>query len=66
MSIPPAYTLVNPQSKTLAFSVCPFEDDALFHTPQSHNYFSMVLVSEGRGVVTADVSAYDFSAGSLL
>lgn len=66
MSIPTAYTLVNPQNKTLAFSVCPFGDDALFHTPQSYNYFSMVLVSEGRGVVTADVSAYDFSAGSLL
>jgi AraC-like DNA-binding protein len=66
MSAPTAYTLVNPQTKTLAFSVCPFGDDALFDTVRSYNYFSMVLVTEGSGTVMADVSTYDFSGPGLI
>jgi AraC family transcriptional activator of pobA len=61
-----AFTLVNPQSNSLAFKVYAFDDDSYFETTTNYNYYSMLLVTEGRGIVTADVTQYEFSKNSLI
>jgi AraC family transcriptional activator of pobA len=58
--------LINPQSKHLAFKWSAFEDGESFRGLNRFNYFSVILVLEGQGTVTADVSAFPFSDKSLL
>ncbi len=58
--------LVNPQSKHLAFKWSAFEDGAAFSEVNRFNYFSVILVLEGRGTVAADVSVFPFAAKSVL
>ena len=61
-----AYTLINPQTKALAFQLYAFEDDAYFEAPKNYNYYSMVLVTRGKGTFRADLSDYPFEDQSLL
>ena len=61
-----ALELVNPKSKHLAFKWSSFEDGAVFGEVNRFNYFSVILVLEGRGKVCADVSVFPFVANSLL
>ena len=61
-----ALELVNPQSKHLSFKWSAFDDGAAFGGVNRFNYFSVILVLEGRGTVVADVSAFPFVANSLL
>jgi AraC family transcriptional activator of pobA len=61
-----ALELVNPQSKHLAFKWSSFDDGATFGEVNRFNYFSVILVLEGRGTVAADVSVFPFVANSLL
>jgi AraC family transcriptional activator of pobA len=61
-----ALELVNPQSKHLAFKWSAFEDGAAFAGVNRFNYFSVILLLEGRGTVVADVSEFPFVANSLL
>jgi AraC family transcriptional activator of pobA len=61
-----ALEFVNPQSKRLAFKWSAFEDGAAFGGVNRFNYFSVILVVEGRGTVAADVSEFPFVANSLL
>lgn len=61
-----ALELVNPQSKHLAFKWSAFKDGATFGEVNRFNYFSVILVLEGRGNVRADVSVFPFVANSLL
>jgi AraC family transcriptional regulator, transcriptional activator of pobA len=58
--------LVNPQSKHLAFKWSAFKDGTVFSGVTRFNYFSVILVLEGRGTVAADVSVFPFAAKSLL
>ena len=60
------FTLINPQSKALAFKVYTFEDDSSFNSLKNYNYFSLILVTKGKGSLTADVSTYTFSENSLM
>jgi AraC family transcriptional regulator, transcriptional activator of pobA len=61
-----ALELVNPQSKHLAFKWTSFDDGATFGEVNRFNYFSVILVLEGRGTVAADVSVFPFVANCLL
>jgi hypothetical protein len=45
--------LINPQSRHLAFKWSAFEDGESFRGLNRFNYFSVILVQEGRGIVTA-------------
>jgi AraC family transcriptional regulator, transcriptional activator of pobA len=59
------FTLVNPQSKNLAFKLFSFEDNGFFDHLQRNNYFSLIWVKEGNGKIKADFAEYDFEANSL-
>jgi AraC-like DNA-binding protein len=58
--------LINPQSKSLAFKVYAFEDDEYFSTLKKYNYFSVILVTKGKGIVHADTSQYPFDSTCLM
>jgi AraC family transcriptional regulator, transcriptional activator of pobA len=61
-----AFTLINPQTNALAFKIFAFEDDTYFNEVKNYNYYSMVLVTEGKGLLRADFSEYPFKAGCLM
>jgi AraC family transcriptional regulator, transcriptional activator of pobA len=66
MSIPAAFTLINPHNGHLAFKILPFDDNGHFDHLQRLNYYSAILVTEGEGELHADFSQYPFSAASLM
>lgn len=59
------FTLVNPQNGNLAFKLFSFEDNGFFDHIQRNNYFSLIWVQEGNGIVKADFAEYDFEANTL-
>lgn len=61
-----AFTLVNPQNGNLAFKSFSFEDNGHFDHIQRNNYFSLIWVQEGNGVLKADFAEYEISANTLL
>jgi AraC family transcriptional activator of pobA len=58
--------LINPQNKSLAFKVYAFEDDGYFSPLKKYNYFSVILVTKGKGIVHADTSQYPFDGACLM
>ena len=66
MTAQTAFTLINPQTKALAFRIYAFEDDSYFEELKNYNYYSMILVTGGRGKFRADLSEYSFESSSLL
>lgn len=58
-------TLVNPQNGNLAFKILPFANGDFFGHVQRNNFYSLIWVTEGRGVAKADFSEYAFEAGTL-
>jgi AraC family transcriptional activator of pobA len=63
--IPKPLTLVNPQNGNLAFKLFSFVDNSSFDHLQRNNYYSLIWVKKGRGVVKADFSEYSFNENSL-
>jgi AraC-like DNA-binding protein len=61
-----AFTLINPQTKALAFRIFEFEDDSYFADLKNQNFYSIVLVTGGRGKLRADFSEYTFETNSLM
>jgi AraC family transcriptional activator of pobA len=61
-----AFTLINPQTKALAFKIFAFEDDSYFNQQKNYNYYTMVLVTKGNGKITADFWEYEFKENSLM
>src|SRR5882757_57078 len=61
-----SFTLVDPQTKDLAFKVASFEDDSDFNSLKRYNYFSMVLVTKGKGRRVRDETEYEFGKSCLL
>ena len=59
-------TLVDPRTKEMALSVTFFKDDSLFNSFRKYNYFSMLLVSNGKGNVLRDQTGYEFKSDCLL
>lgn len=60
-----AFTLVNPQNGNLAFKLFSFDDNSFFDHLQRNNYFSLIWVKEGKGILKADFAEYDFNANTL-
>lgn len=61
-----AFTLVNPQTKALAFKIFAFEDDSYFSNLKNQNFYSMILVTEGKGKLRADFSEYEFHPDCII
>src|ERR1700712_1628960 len=61
-----AFTLINPQTKELAFKVFEFDDENYFNRQRVYNYYSMLLVTEGAGKLEADFSEYQFKENVLM
>lgn len=59
-------TLINPQNGNLAFKIFSFEDNSYFDHLQRHNYYSIIIITEGKGTLKADLAEYDFDAQTLL
>jgi AraC family transcriptional regulator, transcriptional activator of pobA len=53
-------TLVDPQSGNLAFKLCSFDDASHFDHIQRLNYYSLIWIQKGNGIVKADCSGHDF------
>jgi AraC family transcriptional regulator, transcriptional activator of pobA len=59
------FTLINPQNGNLAFKLFSFDDGSHFDHIQRNNYYSLIWLIEGNGIVKADFSEYDFGANTL-
>lgn len=59
------FTLINPQTGNLAFRVFEFRENSSFDQVQRLNYYSLIWVQKGSGVVKADFSESSFSANTL-
>ena len=60
-----AYTLVNPQNGNLAFKLFSFEDNRHFDHIQRLNYFSLIWIKKGKGMVRADFAEHSFVEDTL-
>lgn len=60
------FTLVNEQTGNLAFKLFSFEDANCFDHLQRHNYFTLIWITEGSGVLKADFTEHTFSNNSIL
>ncbi len=60
------FTLVNPQNGNLAFKLFSFDDNGFFDHIQRNNYFSLIYIEEGSGIVTADFAEYVIENKTLL
>ncbi|GGD43387.1 AraC family transcriptional regulator [Emticicia aquatilis] len=59
-------TLVNPTNGNLAFKILFFESNAFFDHIQRNNYYSLIWIKEGSGILKSDFSEYKFSTNHLL
>ncbi|WP_018342685.1 helix-turn-helix domain-containing protein [Cytophaga aurantiaca] len=59
------YTLINPQTGNLAFKVFSFTDNSYFDHIQRLNYYSLIWIQKGNGMVRADFSEYNFTQNTL-
>ncbi|MCR8557048.1 AraC family transcriptional regulator [Mucilaginibacter sp. BJC16-A38] len=60
-----AFTLMNPQTGSLAFRLFSFDDCSGFAHLQRHNYYTIVWVTKGRGKLRWNFSEYNFEADSM-
>jgi AraC family transcriptional activator of pobA len=58
-------TLINPQNGNLAFKVTSFDSGSFDHI-QRFNYYSIVWLKEGAGVMVSDFNEYGVSAGTMM
>jgi AraC family transcriptional activator of pobA len=66
MKTEPAVVPGNSADGELGFRIIHFEDDLHFNEVQRLPYFSIILVSEGEGVLKADFTDYQISKRALL
>ena len=60
------FTLVNPQNGNLAFKLSSFDNIQQFKEIQRLNYFSLIWIKNGNGIVKVDFSEYIFFENQLL
>ena len=65
MSDQSVFTIVNRQNGNLAFKLLWFDDNSYFDHIQRNNYYSLIWIRNGSGIVTADFSEHNFEKGSL-
>ena len=66
MTAQKVYTLVNPQNGNLAFKIFSFEGNNYFDHLQRNNYYSIILITKGKGKLKADFSEYDFQPDTMM
>ena len=66
MTAQKVYTLVNPQNGNLAFKIFSFEGNNYFDHLQRNNYYSIILITKGKGKLKADFSEYDFQPNTMM
>ena len=59
-------TFINPVDGELGFRIMHFEDVEHFKDVQRLPYFSVILISEGDGVLTVDFTDYQISKRAIL
>ncbi len=59
------FTLVNKQNGNLAFKLFAFEDNSYFDHLQRNNYYSLIWIKEGSGILKTNFSQYKFEQNSL-
>jgi AraC family transcriptional regulator, transcriptional activator of pobA len=65
MSNQSVFTLVNQQNGNLAFKLFLFEDNSYFDHLQRNNYYSLIWITGGSGILKTDFSEYHFKDNSL-
>jgi len=60
------FTLIDEPKGNLAFKLFWFDDNSHFDHLQRHNYFSLIWIKEGSGILKSDFSEYSFEAGRML
>lgn len=58
-------TLVNPQNGNLAFKIYRFKGAGHFDHVQRNNYYSIIFVNQGSGILKADFTSYEFTPGKV-
>jgi AraC family transcriptional activator of pobA len=66
MTAQTVFTLVNPQNGNLAFKISSFENANNFDHLQRLNYYTMILILDGKASLKADFSDYEIEKNSLL
>jgi YesN/AraC family two-component response regulator len=61
-----SFTLTNPQTGNLAFKLYYFERNNPFDHIDKHNYYSLIWIQQGNGIIKADFNTYNFTANTLL
>ncbi len=59
------YTLLNQQNGNLAFKLFEFDNDSYFDHIQRNNYFTLILITSGKGLAKVDFCDYTFEEDSL-
>lgn len=59
------FTLINSQNGNLAFKIFEFEANSHFDHLQHNNFYSLIWVKKGKGLLKADFSEYVFSENTL-
>lgn len=65
MSDQNVYTLINQQNGNLAFKIFSFNDNSHFDNLQRNNYYSIIWVKHGEGLLKVDFSEYEFTDNTL-
>jgi AraC family transcriptional activator of pobA len=60
------FVLIDSETGELALGISSFVNGNAFSKPQRLNYFSLLLVTEGKGILARDHTTYNFDAGCLL
>ncbi len=60
-----AFTLINQQNGNLAFKIFSFSDNSHFDHVQRNNFYTILWLKEGDGLVKADFSEYVFQKNTL-
>jgi AraC family transcriptional activator of pobA len=58
-------TLINPVNGNLAFKVTAFDSGSFDHI-QRFNYYSIIWVNEGAGLLRSDFNEYEISGGTMM
>lgn len=65
MNDPKVFTLVNYQNGNLAFKILWFDDNSHFDHLQRNNFYSLIWVKKGNGLLKVDFSEYPFQENTL-
>lgn len=59
------FTLINQQDGNLAFKIFSFKDNSHFDHLQRNNFYTIVWIKEGNGLLMVDFSEYSFEKNTL-